>query len=916
MRAKLAIRLWLALGILAGGTAFRVPEASAETEAAFFIDTVAGGNFLGDGLPASSAQLSDAQGVAVDFAGNLYIADPGNHRVRRVSSSGIIDTVAGTGSPGFSGDGGPAGKAQLNLPYGIAVDGTGTLYIADFGNRRVRRVTADGVIRTIAGSGENGSGGDGRPATDAQLSAPRNVALDSQGNLYISDFAANRIRRVTVTGVMSTLAGTGVCGSDPEPVPAAQAQFCGPAGLVTDAAGALLVADSGGNRIRRVSAGAVSNVFGLAPDGAPLIFTPTGVALDTFGSLYIAEAGRRRVWRIEPGGGVRQIAGADSSGALRSLDAARDVAVDSLGAVYIADGRRIRRLAADGTAGTVAGDGTFGFRGDGAPALQSQLNQPSGVAVGADGSIYIADELNHRVRRVAPSGIISTVAGTGSPGFGLDGRTPTETPIASPTGVTIDPGGSLWFAERTGHRVRRITSGGIMITAAGTGSAGVDPDDRPAGTSRLSTPAFAVVDPKGDLYIADTENHRVRRVGAAGTLVTVAGNGNQGYSGDNIAAADAQLNRPSALAFDAAGLLYIADSGNNRIRRVGADGKIVTVVGEVLPLSTPSGLVFGPDGTLYVADSGNHRVLAMNSRSELRVIAGTAASGFAGDGGPALEASLAFPTALAVDSTGALLVADQRNHRIRKLTLKKVDTPPPPITTDPLLLSLVNTASREPGAVAPGQLLTVQGDKIGTAQFVAGSFNSQGILSDKVADLQVLFDGKAAPIFSTLENSINVQAPYSIAGKIQAKIEVRRKDQAIGSATADVVRSAPGIFTVDGTGTGAAIAQNHDGMLNTALTPAVRGLFVSFFATGEGLINPTGIDGQQASAPLSQPVLPVSVSIGGRPAEVLYAGSAPGMVGVLQVNARVAADLPSGALPLVIVIGTAASQQGVTIQVR
>ncbi len=914
MRAKLAVTLWLALGMLAGGSVSRVREASADTETAFLIDTIAGGNFLGDGLPASSAQLSDAQGVAVDLAGNLYIADPDNHRVRRVGTNGIIETVAGTGSPGFSGDNGPATKAQLNLPYGIAVDGTGTVYIADFGNRRVRRVTADGVIHTFAGSGENGSAGDGGPAAEAKLSGPRNVALDSQGNLYISDFAANRIRRVAVTGVIDTLAGAGTCGLDPDPAPAAQAQFCGPAGLVTDTTGALLVADSGGNRVRRIAAGAVTNVFGLSPEGAPLIFTPTGVALDGFGNLYIAEAGRRRVWRIEAGGAVRQIAGADSPGSLRSLDAARDVAVDALGAVYIADGRRVRRLAPDGTATTVAGDGTFGFRGDGAPALQSQMNQPSGVAVGPDGSIYIADEGNHRVRRVSPAGIISTIAGTGSPGFGVDGPTPLETAVASPTGFTLDAGGSLWFTERTGHRVRRLTPGGILTTVAGAGSAGIDPDNRAATASRLNSPAFAVVDPKGDLYIADTENHRVRRVSASGTMTTVAGNGNQGYSGDSIPAVEAQLNRPSALAFDADGTLYIADSGNNRVRCV-ADGKILTVAGEVLPLSNPSGLVFGPDKTLYIADSGNHRIVAVNARGEIRVVAGTGFSGFSGDGDRALEAALAFPTALAVDSSGAILVADQRNHRVRKLTPKKVDPPPPPIT-EPLILTLRHTASREPGAVAPGQLLTVQGNGIGTPQFVAGAFNGEGILSDTVADLQVLFDGKAAPIFSTFENSINVQAPYSIGGRMQTAIEVRRKSQAVGSATADVVRSAPGIFTVDGSGSGAAIAQNHDGMLNTALNPAVRGLFVSFFATGEGLVNPTGVDGRQAAPPLSQPVLAVSVTIGGRPAEVLFAGSAPGMVGVLQVNARISNDLPSGALPLVLVVGTAASQAGVTIQVR
>jgi uncharacterized protein (TIGR03437 family) len=323
----------------------------------YTISTLAGGGapgagYSGDDGPATSAQLNSRWGVAVDSAGNLYIADTNNNRIRKVSG-GIITTVAGNGTPGFSGDSGPATSIQLSAPSGVAVDSAGNLYIADTNNNRIRKVSG-GIITTVAGNGTLGFSGDGGPATSAQLKEPYGVTVDSAGNLYIAEPYDNRIRKIS-GGIITTLAGNGTSGFSGDGGPATSAQLAFPVGIAVDTAGNLYIADGG--FVRKVSGGIITTVAGGGielGDGGPATrakLGASGVAMDTAGNLYIADQGNER---------IRKVSG--------------------------------------GIITTIAGKGTLGFSGDGGPATSAQLNVPVTVAMDTAGNVYIADYRNNRVR--------------------------------------------------------------------------------------------------------------------------------------------------------------------------------------------------------------------------------------------------------------------------------------------------------------------------------------------------------------------------------------------------------------------------------------------------------------------------------------------------------------------------------------
>ena len=460
------------------------------------------------------------RGLAVDGSANLYIADYGNHRIRRVDAQGVVTTFAGTGEPGSSGDGGPAVQARLSFPHGLVVDGSGNLYIADEGNHRIRRVDGSGTITTVVGIGgiginnDGGYSGDGGPALGAWLNSPRGLAVDGSGNLYIADLINYRVRQVDTAGTITTIAGIGKSGYSGDGGPADEALLWGPNGVAVDDAGNLYVADSGNHRIRRVDpTGTITTVAGTGTrgnggDAGPAIKAqlsgPSGVAVDNSGNLYIADTYNQQVRHVNPEGIITTVT--------EGLHTPTGLALDRAGNLYIAESQRHRILRVDrsGTIATVAGSGESGDKGDGGPAVAAQLFLPAGVAVDGGGNLYIADTANDRIRRVDESGIITTVAG-GAAGGNSRGYGPAvEAALNGPSSVAVDSTGAIYIADSYNNAIRRVDESGIITTIAGIGRRGHSGDGGRAIEAEFHWPIGIAVDRSGNVYVSDTENHRVR----------------------------------------------------------------------------------------------------------------------------------------------------------------------------------------------------------------------------------------------------------------------------------------------------------------------------------------------------------------------------------------------------------------------
>jgi uncharacterized protein (TIGR03437 family) len=859
---------------------------AAVAPATYRIETVAGSANMGDGGPATAAQISTIQGIAVDRWGNLYLSDTGNHRVRKISTSGIITTLAGTGVAGFSGDGGPATAAQLNLPYGLAADLAGYIYVADLGNDRVRRIGPDGVIVTVAGNGNRGSSGDGGAATAAQLLTPRNVVVDAVGNLYFSEFDGHRVRKVTPDGRISTVAGTGVAGFSPDGFSAVNAQLAFPAGLAADRFGALYIADSGNGRVRKISSGIISTYL-----GDPLktsLGTPLAIAVDMAGTLYVADSGNRVVCSYTTAGAWTNATGTTQ------LTAPHDLAVDLNGVLYIADATRILKLAS-GQIRTVAGDGYLHAIGDGGLATDALLSQPSAIALNGAGSLYIADTGTQRVRQVLPTGVIQTLAGTGVAGYVSDNVMASSTTLNLPMGVALDAAGDIVIADTWNQRIRQVTADGRIHNLVGTGKPGVGAESLPPAQTALSEPGGVCIDRGGTLFVVDTFNHRVLQAAPQALVVTAAGNGTAGDAGDGGPARLAELNKPSACARDSAGNLFIADTSNHRIRKVAPSGAISSVAGigtagfsgdeggpaTAAAISAPRGVVVDDNGNIFIADTGNQRIRQVTPDGVIHTIAGQAAAGFSGDGGLAVSAQINSPGGLYLDGAGDLYFADTGNNRVRRLV---PGAAPPPAQVAMPPLSAVGAASLSPGPVAPGEIIVIFGAGLGPESGVAGALDSSGMLANLLSGAEVRFDGVPAPVFYAQFGQINVQVPYTVAGNTATHVQALYQGSPSGSLDLLVVDAAPAVFPV---------VVNPDGSTNSAIAPAALGSILTFYGTGEGLTDGPNVSGQAAADPYPRPRLPVTLTVAGFPAEILYAGSAPGTVGLLQVNAR----LPAGFIP-------------------
>ncbi len=770
-----------------------------------------GYGYSGDGGPATLAQTSNIYGVVKDSSGNLYFSDESNHMVRKVAAgTGIISVVAGNGYGGYAGDGGLAVNAELIYPTVLVLDNAGNLFIADNGNYTVREVNlASGVISTYAGNPNGITPGDGGPATAANLYYIGGMAFDSSHNLYIAGTSTGTIRQVNnSTGILTTVAGTGLYGFAGEGGPASNAEFRGAYGLAFDSSGSLYIADSGNDLVRKIiatngvisSSSIITTIAGTVPqgfltwggysgDGGPAtsaqLDNPVAVTLDNSGNLFISDEYSGAIREVTASNGIistvagngllcGSIGGDGGVATGSSLCDPLGVAVDSAGDIYIADQfHRIREVViapappssqaaaptfsvaagtysdpqtitiSDTTPGasiyvtvdgstpitsysygysmplsvtgtltikavasapgfltsppasatyhvsafapsitTVAGTGTAGFSGAGGPALNATFAAPSGIAFDKAGNMFVSDAPNNVVWMISASTRAASIyAGTGTRGRTGDGGTAITATLSYPRGLAFDSVGNLYIADTDNDVIRKVTaSTGIISTVAGGG--GTIGDGGPATSAVLSSPAAIAFDGTGNLYIADTQDRRVRKVSATtGIITTVAGNGSSTYKGDGGPATSTGLQPVQWIAVDKAANIFIGTDA--RIFKVTASSGLINTIAGLKDLSgntgdggqatsaevSPTALTLDPAGNLYVSNWPGEVREINSATGVITKVAGFGFPGYSGDGGAAAVAQLTSPAQVAFDAAGNLYIADAYNYRIRKVTL-------------------------------------------------------------------------------------------------------------------------------------------------------------------------------------------------------------------------------------------------------
>jgi uncharacterized protein (TIGR03437 family) len=706
------------------------------------VTTVAGTDllFADEGRPATQAQLISPHSLAFDARGRLHISDRGLNQVLRLEANGSTTVVAGNGLFRFAGDGGSARAASLGSPLGILFEQNGVLVIADNGNGRIRVVLPDGMIDTGLGPGGNRTG-ENIPVDDAGLNgSPVAITFDRAGNFYFIEqsFAGARVRKVTLQDIVSTVAGTGMSGPAGDGGPAIAATLNGPQAIAVDAAGNLYIADTQNNRIRRVGPdGVIQTVVGggsAAGDGVPAaqirLNRPAGLAIDPSGRLHIADTNNHRILQVTLSGTVNTVAGAGTSGFSGDGGAARQaqlnapvgIAFDASGNLFIADSgnARVRRLDTGGIITTAAGRGVF--LGDNAPAAEARLFNPVGVAIDSGGALIVADWRNHRVRKVSPGGVITTVAGDGRVPSGLtgDGGQAANAPIGSPFTVAADAAGNVYFADLDNNAVRRVAADGTLSTLVTT-------QTQLEGQSASLAPLSMTVDAAGNLVYSSAG--RVIRRTPSGVLTVIAGVTASGFGGDGGPATSARFSQIRGLAYDAAGNLYVCDFFNSRVRKVDRDGIVTTFAGTgqfgdtgdggpatSARITMPTGVAVDRAGNVYIA--AGQRIRRVDPSGIITAYAGSGVFGFSGDGGTAGSASFSAIEGLALDSSGNLYAADSLNNRIRLIQSGRGGS---------ILLSQRGMTFAATSAASSGpQQLTVVNGGIGTMSWSARATITSG----------------------------------------------------------------------------------------------------------------------------------------------------------------------------------------------
>jgi sugar lactone lactonase YvrE len=673
------------IGLILLSLAFAL-QADAQTYAT---TTFAGQSGVGsaDGT-GSDARFFNPAGVAVDSSGNVYVADSGNHTIRKISSAGVVSTFAGLAGSSGSADG-TGSTARFFQPVGVAVDNAGNVFVADDANNTIRKITSAGVVSTIAGLAGSSGGADGAGSL-ARFYEPSAVAVDNAGNVFVAEWGNNTIRKITPAGVVSTIAGLAGSSGSADGV-GSTARFNGLTSLAVDSSGNIYVGDFYNQTIRKITPdGTVSTLAGLAGIAGSTNGTgntarfngPQGVAVDSAGNVYVAEYYNHTIRKVTSAGVVSTIAGlagnpgyADGAGSVARFDYPAGVAVDAAGGIYVADYDNflVRHITSAGVVTTLAGFSSVGSTDGTGPG--ARFSSPYYIAVDSASNAYVADYGDATVRKITRDGAVSTLAGLAGSRGSADGTGSTAR-FSSPEGIAVDGAGNVYVADYGNSTIRRITSGGTVSTFAGLAGSGGSADGL-GSAARFQNPRGVALDSAGNLYVADSGNNTIRKITPSGMVSTFAGTVGNSGNVDGTAGA-ALFNSPKGVAVDGAGNVYVADSGNQTIRQITPGGVVSTLAG--LPGSSgtadgtgntarfngPWGMAVDTAGNIFVGDNGNATIRKISPSRVVTTIAGLAVYPGSTDG-LGTAARLCGPTGIAVDGSGTLYVSDTKTNTIRRI---------------------------------------------------------------------------------------------------------------------------------------------------------------------------------------------------------------------------------------------------------
>jgi sugar lactone lactonase YvrE len=666
-----------------------VAVSSCRAEAVYNFITFAGAPVRGaiDGV-GNSTRFNFPFAVAAAANGDIFVADTLNNTIRKVTPNGIVTTIAG--SPGTVGSADGVGSvARFNSPNGLAVDTAGYVFVADTWNHSIRKISPTGVVTTLAGSGARGNGFADGTGTSARFNFPEGVAVDANGSVYVADTRNNTIRKVTPDGVVTTFVGAqGLIGLIDGA--GSQARFFSPSGLAADESGNVYVADSNNSAIRKITPSGV--VTTLAGDGRSQgsadgvgreaqFFIPKGVAVDRNGNVFVADTVNNTVRKISSSGVVITFAGAaiaegtsDGVGPAARFNSPHGITIDRNGNIIVSDtnNHTIRKISPERVVTTIAGPADRTGTEDGIGAA-ARFSEPVGVASDELGNIFVADRRNRTIRKISSSGAVTTLAGSaGAAGFvngaGASAR------FDSPTGIAVDAQGNV-FVSDGGTTIRKITSGGVVTTLAGTsGLHGAA--DGPGSTATFSQAWGLAIDGSGNVFVADSIAHTIRKIDPAGVVSTIAGSTGVIGSTDGIGSA-ARFNFPSALTVDVNNNLFVADARNSAIRKISPDGLVTTWaggalvegnadgVGNAARFGAPYGITVDKKGNVFVADTNYSTIRKIDVNARVTTIGGLANSSDTVDG-KGTAARFDSPWAIVVDRKGDLYIADATGQTIRK----------------------------------------------------------------------------------------------------------------------------------------------------------------------------------------------------------------------------------------------------------